>query len=102
MVEHGVVGFAILAAIVFFLMKHFFSVWSALASSIRFKPPKKALPRPSSLFIFPAPALFILMTSVATLVHAFADCPLRSPAVLTLFFVSLAAADGFLPRMRKH
>ena len=102
MVEHGVVGFAILAAMVYLLVKPLVSVWKALASSIRFRPPKRPLPRPAALFVFPAPALFIMLSALATLVHAFADCPFRSPAILTLFFVSLAAADGFLPRIKRH
>jgi hypothetical protein len=28
-----------------------------------------------------------------------ADCPLRSPAVLSLFFVMIAAIEGFMPRI---
>ena len=102
MVEHGVVGFAILVSIVYFLFKPLVSAWRHLASSIRFKPPKRPLPRPTAVFVFPAPALFIMLSALATLVHAFADCPFRSPAILTLFFVSLAAADGFLPRIKRH
>ena len=102
MVEHGVVGFALLVVMVFFLMKPKISVWMALASTIRFKPPKKPLPRPMSVFVFPGSALFVILAAIATLIHAAGDCPLRSPAVLTLFFVSLAAADGFLPRIKKQ
>ena len=49
-----------------------------------------------------APAFCILMAAVATVIHAFGDCPLRSPAVLTLFFVSLAAVDGFLPKIQEN
>jgi hypothetical protein len=42
------------------------------------------------------------MAAVATLIHAFGDCPLRSPAILSLFLVSLATIDGFLPKIKKH
>ena len=47
--------------------------------------------------VLPAPAFCLLVAITCTLVHAFGDCPLRSPAVLTLFFVTLAAMPGFLP-----
>jgi hypothetical protein len=67
--------------------------------SSRFKKPKDLPPKPVAVFVFPAPAFCLLMTVVATVIHGFGDCPLRSPAVLTLFFVSLAAIDGFLPRI---
>jgi hypothetical protein len=55
---------------------------------------------PNSIFIFPAGALFILLGIGSTLVHAFFDCPLRSPAILALFFTSLAAIEGFLPTIK--
>ena len=44
----------------------------------------------------------IVMAAVATLIHAFGDCVLTSPAVLSLFIVSLATIDGFLPKIKKH
>ena len=47
----------------------------------------------------PAPAFCILVAVTSTLIHSFGDCPLRSPAILTLFFVSLAAIPGFLPKI---
>jgi hypothetical protein len=34
---------------------------------------------------------------IATLLHSMGDCPLRSPAVMSLFFVMIAAIDGFMP-----
>ena len=43
-----------------------------------------------------------LAGAVAIGVHAFGDCPLRSPAVLSLLFVSLAAVPGFLPRSSRN
>ena len=58
---------------------------------------RDAPPRPVQLFALPAPAFFVLVTAACTVVHAFGDCPMRSPAVLTLFFASLAAIPGFLP-----
>ena len=95
--EHGVVGFGCLVAIVFLLVKPVGLAWRTLMKAARFMPPDKTLPRPIAIFVLPAPVFCILATALATLVHAFGDCPLRSPAVLTLFFVSLAAMPGFLP-----
>ena len=77
-------------------------VWRAMVESIRFIPTKEQPPQPVQLFVIPAPVFCILATAVATFIHGFGDCPLRSPAVLTLFLVSLACMDGFLPRIRKR
>ena len=73
-----------------------------MVDSIRFTPVKDQPPQPVQLFVLPAPVFCILATAVATFIHGFGDCPLRSPAVLTLFFVSLACMDGFLPHVRRH
>ena len=42
-------------------------------------------------------AFCILMAALATFIHGFGDCPLRSAAILALFYVSLASVPGFLP-----
>ena len=96
--EHGLVGFGALVAIVVGLLWPVGRTWRGLAREARFKTGRDAPPRPAQLFALPAPAFFVLVTALCTLIHAFGDCPLRSPAVLTLFFVSLAAIPGFLPR----
>lgn len=94
--EHGIVGFGALAAMVVLLLLPIFVSWWRMGKNLRFT--KKNLPpKPMLIFVLPAPVFFILVTVVATLIHAFGDCPLRSPAVLTLFFVSLAALPGFMP-----
>jgi len=100
--EHGLVGFGCLVAVVLMLIWPLGRIWKALLLSVRFSPPKEQPAKPHAIFVLPAPVFCILMTSLATLVHAFGDCPLRSPAVLTLFFVSLAAMDGFLPRLKER
>ncbi len=102
LVEYGVVGVALLVAIGVLLLMPLLRIWKPLVDSVRFAPPKEQPPRPIQIFAIPAPVFCILMTSVATLVHAFGDCPMRSPAVLSLFFVSLACIDGFLPRIREE
>lgn len=96
--EHGLVGFGLLVAVVVGLLWPVGRAWRALAREARFKTGRDAPPRPTQLFALPAPAFFVLVTALCTFIHAFGDCPLRSPAVLTLFFVSLAAIPGFLPR----
>ena len=99
--EHGLVGFGCLVAMVVLLISPVVRVWRALLTTVRFTPPKEQPPKPVSIFVLPAPAFCIYAAAVATVVHAFGDCPLRSPAVLSLFFISLAAVDGFLPKIQE-
>jgi len=100
--EHGLVGFSLIVAVFLMLIWPLGRIWKALIDSVRFTKPKDQPPKPIAIFALPAPVFCILGTTVATMIHSFADCPLRSPAVLSLFFVSLAAMDGFLPRLKKH
>lgn len=99
--EHGIVGFGCILAIVVLLVIPVFRQWGVMFKAVRFLPSKEQPPRPMQLFVLPAPVFCILMGATATIIHAFGDCPLRSPAVLTLFFTSLAAMDGYMPRMRE-
>lgn len=96
--EHGIVGFGAMVAIVVLLIIPVGSTWKRLAKAARFTDPRKAPPKPTALFALPAPAFCMLAAIVATLIHCFGDCPLRSAAVLSLFFVTLAAIPGFLPK----
>ena len=100
--EHGLVGFGLMVTVVVLLLMPLGRVWRAMVDSIRFIPNKEQPPQPVQLFVIPAPVFCILATAVATFIHGFGDCPLRSPAVLSLFFVSLACIDGFLPRLKKR
>ncbi len=100
--EHGIVGFGLIVAIVVLLIWPIGSAWKALVQSVRFLPAKDQPPRPVQIFVLPAPVFCILLAGTAVFVHAFGDCPFRSPAVLSLFFVSLAAAEGFLPRLHRE
>ena len=100
--EHGIVGFGLLVTMVVLLLMPLGKVWRAMVDSVRFIPTKEQPPQPVQIFVIPAPVFCILATAVATFIHGFGDCPLRSPAVLTLFLVSLAAMDGFLPRLKKR
>ena len=96
--EHGVVGFGALVAMVLLLLWPVLKVWAWLVKGVRFMKSTDRPPQPVQVFALPAPAFCILTTAVSTLIHSFGDCPMRSPAVLVLFFVSLAAIPGFLPK----
>ena len=95
--EHGAIGFALLLVIVVLAVLPVAKTWRRLSMMVRFSK-HTGLPWPKGFFCFPAPALAIYTAAVATLIHAFGDCPLRSPAVLSLFFVELVLANGYLPR----
>lgn len=101
MAEHGAVGFGCLVAITVFLVLPLASGWRAMYRAVRFAPPP-GLPQPRAVFVLPAGAFAIALTALATLGHSMGDCPLRSPAVLSLFFISLAAVEGFLPKTIKE
>ncbi len=95
--EHGLVGFSLMVAAVLLLLKPVFSAWRELYQATRFARASQLPAKPVLLFVLPAPVFCLLMTVVATFIHGFGDCPLRSAAVLVLFFVVLAAMPGFLP-----
>lgn len=95
--EHGLVGFGTLLAIVIILVWPIGRTWRRLAREARFTKPKDPLAKPVQIFVLPAGAFCLLLAALATVVHSFCDCPLRSPAVLSLFFVILAALPGFMP-----
>ena len=103
LVEHGIIGFGSLVLMLFLLLFPIATSWRSLSLAARFNQKKSTrLPPPQSLFALPAPVFCILLTAGATLVHAFGDCPLRSPAILVLFFAELAAAEGFLPHIHEE
>lgn len=98
MAEHGLVGFGLMGAIVVLLIMPIARAWYRMAKDTRFMKRRDLPPKPVQIFILPAPVFCILISAIATLIHSFGDCPLRSPAVLMLFFVSLAALPGFMPK----
>ena len=102
MAEHGAVGYACLVAIVWMLLWPLGRIWKSMVNSVRFLPQRQQPAKPIAIFALPAPVFCILCAALATFIHAFGDCPLRSPAVLSLFFIELAAIDGFLPAIRKN
>ena len=100
--EHGIVGCVLLVVIFLMLAWPVFRSWKELILVLRFSKDKLRSPRPIAIFALPGSAFAVLGGVLATLLHVMADCPLRSPAVLTLMFVSLAAVDGFIPEIRKN
>ncbi len=99
--EHGIVGLGLLLAIVLVILWPVAMVWRQLYQAALFVRPDKAPARPKAVFALPAGAFWILAGNLCLAIHAFGDCPLRGAAVLTLSLVSLAAADGFLPRLHE-
>lgn len=96
--EHGVVGAGLLAVIVLLLVAPIFRGWFTLYRAARFVRTAASPPSPRALYCLPAGTLWILLGNAALLLCASGDCPLRSLAVQSAFFVSLACADGYLPR----
>lgn len=95
--EHGILGFTLLLAIVVAAVLPAAKCWKRLAVVAQFSK-HTGLPWPKGFFCFPPMGVAIYVSALATLIHAFGDCPLRSPAVLSLFFVQLVLVDGYLPR----
>lgn len=100
--EHGIVGFGCLVAMVVMLLLPVVRQWRAMAQAVRFLPSKEQPAQPVQLFVLPAPVFCILLGATATVIHSFGDCAMRSPAVLVLFFASLAAMPGYMPRVHSQ
>ena len=96
--EHGLVGFGLLVVIFLLLVVPIFRDWFKLYRAACFTRAAASPPSPRVLYCLPAGTLWILLGNVALLICAGGDCPMRSLAVLSAFFVSLACADGYLPR----
>lgn len=100
--EHGAVGLGLFLAVILASVWPVGKVWKELVNAYRFTSPKERPPQPIQIFVLPAPVFCLMMAAVATMIHAFGDCILRSPAVLSLFLVLFVAMDGFMPRIKKH
>ena len=96
--EHGAVGAFLLSCIVLALVYPVFRDWFRLYRAARFMKADKAPPRPRAIYCLPAGAFWILVGDLALIIHACGDCPMRSASVLSMFFVSLACAEGYIPR----
>lgn len=97
--EHGLVGFGAMVLLALLLFFPVARQWARLLKDIRFKKEAAKMPKPKEIFVLPAPAFIVMVAVLATLIHAFGDCPLRSAAVLSLVYISIAAIGGFMPHI---
>ena len=95
--EHGVIGLGCLVGIFFCLVVPLFRDWGRLHRAARFMSPDNAPSSPRAIYCCPPGVIWTLLGSFAVAFHAVADAPLRSGAVLGLFFTALACADGYMP-----
>ena len=95
--EHGVVGFGCLAGIFLCLVTSLFVDWGRLLRAVRFLAPQNAPPSPRAIYCCPPGVFWTLVGCFAVVFHACADAPMRSGAMLGLFFTALACADGYMP-----
>lgn len=96
--EHGLAGAGALLAIFVMLLVPIFSDWYRLLLAARFTKSDKAPPMPRAIYCLPPGTFWILLGNLALMIHAFGDCPMRSGACLSTFFVTLACAPGYIPR----
>lgn len=94
--EHGLVGFGLMVAIAVLLIMPVGRSWRRLASTLRFARHAEQLPKPRQIFVLPSAVFCLLVAALTTLIHAFGDCPMRSIAILDVFFITLAAMPAFL------
>ena len=99
--EHGIVGFGMLVAVVVLLLWPTCRAWGGLIKLTKMMKKRELPAKPVAIFILPAPVFCIMVAELCALIHAFGDCPFRSPAILTLFFVALPAMQGFMPASRQ-
>ncbi len=97
--EHGLAGFALLAACIFLLVKPVAIKWRDTVARERFSE-KTVIMKPVAVFAVEPTVFLGALGCVAIFVHAFGDCPLRSTAVFTCLLSALAALIGFLPHDR--
>ena len=100
--EHGLVFVASFVIMIVLVLKGPISVWRRLAQAARFVRGSRRLPSPVTLFALPAGAFALLMAPIMTTLHAFGDCPLRSPAVLTAYLMCFVCLDGFMPYLEEN
>ena len=95
--EHGLVGFGAMVLLAILLYLPVARQWKQCIRDLRFKKEAAKMPKPLEVFAMPAPAFVVTVAVIGTLIHAFGDCPLRSGAILSLVYVSIAAIGGFMP-----
>lgn len=96
--EHGLVGFGLLVACAWLLLRQTVQIWRQLLVAEMAAERSRMSPSSSLIFVVQPLVVWSFLGCVAVLVHAFGDCPFRSGSVMTMFFGVLAAMTGFLPR----
>lgn len=97
LVEHGLVGFGLMVACVWLLMRPTVRVWKRLFLQALAAGRSGMGASSQVVFAVRAPVLWTFLGAIALMVHAFGDCPLRSAAVLSAFLAALPATFGYLP-----
>ena len=101
--EQGAVGYGLMVLCVLVLVVPL--VWQAVKvcrALAATKEPAKAFAKPVWLYRLPPELVAVFVGTAATVCHSFGDLPFRSPAVLTVWVLSLVCASGFLPAVRKN
>lgn len=93
--EHGLVGFALMVAVVLYLVRDIFLIWRGAYLRYRFAPAEKTPLSPLVVFCVSPMLFFAALGCLCVMVHALGDCPLRSPAVLVTMFAVVAAIPGY-------
>ena len=96
--EHGAVGFILMALCLYLLAKPMLGDWHRLIQAETARARSGMGGSSLAVFSVASPVLWTFLGTIAVLIHAFGDCPLRAASVLALLYVSQAIALGFLPR----
>jgi O-antigen ligase len=95
--EHGAIGLSLIVALVFVLVGQ---LWFRLVTMPRVLDSGRVHARTWFMSVSPVVWMTIIGTS-ATIVHSLIDLPFRSMAIISLWFIALAAAPAFVPRKRR-
>lgn len=97
LVEHGAVGFILMAMCLSLLAKPGLMTWHHLVKLENARARSGMGASSLAIYSVEAPVLWIFLGSIAVLIHAFGDCPLRAASVLSLLYAVQAVSSGFLP-----
>ena len=95
--EHGMIGMVLILGLILVVVGQ---IVIRLTTIPRLHLPESGLPRTWFMSVNPL-VWFILVGTTATVIHSLIDLPFRNMAILSVWFIALAAAPGFLPRKPK-
>ena len=93
--EHGIAGFALIAAAFMLLLRTVWRGWIATYGHFRFARADRTPVSPQAVYAVDPAVFFTALGAVALLLHALGDCPLRSPPILVLLFSAVSAVPGY-------